>query len=312
VVQEGQYRRVFVDSDPGLTQEDGMWFLDYSPRNRAKTVKAGFRYSHTTVPTVRFENTRKPYYWINQENDFEYRDTAGTYEVKLTSTVKDAPVYYTTDGSTPSAKSLTSTGTLQLSGDKTINAIALNPKGVMSSRINFQRYVPRLPVAQVAGQNLAQGLRWSSYDIGGRYGEWTFENIGLKGLTPVETGVVNRVDRGTWGIDDNILYGSMHPIKERWQAVQFEGYIKVPADGVYTFATGHSGMLYIDGIEVINSFGLNGLTLWQGEISLEKGVHRIVMKYHGYANHREHTTAFKGPGFDWKKIPNDILFYEKK
>lgn len=61
----------------------------------------------------------------------------------------------------------------------------------------------------------------------------------------------------------------------------FEGYLKVPTDGVYQFAveSDDGSVLLIDGEEVVNNDGLHGRQVREGYIPLRKGFHQFRLKF---------------------------------
>lgn len=79
------------------------------------------------------ENSKIPAPPVASVNAGEYK---GTQKVKLTTTTKDAEIYYTTDGSTPTVKSTKYTKEISISKTSTLKAIAVKngivSKGVMS------------------------------------------------------------------------------------------------------------------------------------------------------------------------------------
>lgn len=79
------------------------------------------------------ENSKIPATPVASKEAGEYK---GTQKVKLTTTTKDAEIYYTTDGTTPTVKSTKYTKEISISKTSTLKAIAVKngvvSKGVMS------------------------------------------------------------------------------------------------------------------------------------------------------------------------------------
>lgn len=68
---------------------------------------------------------------------------------------------------------------------------------------------------------------------------------------------------------------------EGWLGLVYEGYVEVPADGVYTFAlTSNDGsMLYVDGERLIDNDGPHGDTRLTAQRALAEGWHKIRVEY---------------------------------
>ena len=90
----------------------------------------------------------------------------------------------------------------------------------------------------------------------------------------------------------------------------FEGYVKVPADGVYTFyvSSDDGSKLWIDDV-LIDNDGPHALTEKSAEIPLSKGYHAIKLHFFENSGSDELYVHWKGPGFEKIAIPGSILFY---
>ena len=88
-----------------------------------------------------------------------------------------------------------------------------------------------------------------------------------------------------------------------------DGYIDIPTTGLYTFYTrldAHA-QLKIDDKVIIQQAGMRRMPLWDGEVYLEQGVHKIfvhywVNKWPGFA------VMWKGPGIPYSEIPPVNLY----
>jgi len=69
--------------------------------------------------------------------------------------------------------------------------------------------------------------------------------------------------------------------KQEHFAVEYRGYIKVPADTIYTFYlnSDDGSMLYIDNTLLINNDGLHSDREINGSTALAAGYHKIILKY---------------------------------
>ncbi|MEE1504352.1 MAG: S-layer homology domain-containing protein [Acutalibacteraceae bacterium] len=86
------------------------------------------------------ENAKIPATPVASKEAGEYK---GTQKVKLTTTTKDAEIYYTTDGTTPTEKSTKYTKEISISKTSTLKAIAVKngvvSKGVMSAKYTIEK-----------------------------------------------------------------------------------------------------------------------------------------------------------------------------
>ncbi len=103
--------------------------------------------------------------------------------------------------------------------------------------------------------------------------------------------------------------------------VVIDGYIKVPADGVYTFALRNddAAKLWIDGQEVVDNDGAHVVRTRTGEIALKAGLHRIKVANCDMAlalgtAKGDGSWAFDVlwalPGAGLSPVPEEILFRE--
>lgn len=101
----------------------------------AIAVASGYIQSPVSTATFTFSNQTPP---------VSFSPPAGTYQSAQTVTLTDADanakIYYTTDGSTPSASSSLYTGSIQVWSSETINAIAIDP-ALQNSNVATAAYV---------------------------------------------------------------------------------------------------------------------------------------------------------------------------
>jgi hypothetical protein len=99
--------------------------------------------------------------------------------------------------------------------------------------------------------------------------------------------------------------------REEYFALQFQGYVKIPADGIYTFysSSDDGTKLYIyDKLAVDNDY-THGMTEKLGDIALKKGLHPIkVQFFQGYGG-KGLRVSYKGPGLVKQEIPAMALFH---
>jgi len=135
------------------------------------------------------------------------------------------------------------------------------------------------------------GLNYEYYE-----GTWT-SLPSFDSLTPIAVGKANNFDIGLRQRDD-------------YFAFRFTGYIKVPADGNYTFYTNSDdgSKLYVNGSLVVDNDGLHGMLERSGSINLLAGKHAIVVTYFEYDGGQGLIVSYSGPGISKKQIPVNVLF----
>ena len=135
------------------------------------------------------------------------------------------------------------------------------------------------------------GLNYFVYE-----GEWSklpdFDN-----LKPTASGVSKSIDISSKQGSDN--YGFV-----------FDGFIKIPADGVYTFyiSSDDGSKLSIDNNILIDNDGMHGIVEKSNEIPLAKGYHAIKVLFFERSGGDALQVQWKGPGFAEQMIPASVLF----
>jgi len=90
-----------------------------------------------------------------------------------------------------------------------------------------------------------------------------------------------------------------------------DGYIDIPATGLYTFYTriDASVQLKIDDKVLVQQSGMRRMPQWSGEVYLEKGAHKIFVHY--YVNRRPgFSVIWKGPGISYGGISQNTLYQD--
>ena len=147
--------------------------------------------------------------------------------------------------------------------------------------------------------------------------------------TPIEllsrhNGLQKRTYLGQWEscdqmvklapIEDEFSYDfSIDEDKENNFGHSFSGYIKIDQSGLYEFQTSSDdgSRLHINGFPVVDNDGLHGRVVVNGDIPLEEGLHKIELDYFERGGQQSLDVKWKGPGFNWRKIPSFKLFKTK-
>lgn len=93
----------------------------------------------------------------------------------------------------------------------------------------------------------------------------------------------------------------------------FKGFVKVPADGLYTFhlASNDGSYLYMDGKELIENDGNHAAAEEPGAIALKAGYHAIEVKYMQCGGGKSLKVSWEGPGIPKQEIPPAVLTRKK-
>ncbi len=116
-------------------------------------------------------------------------------------------------------------------------------------------------------------------------------------ITPVKTGYLTN-----YSLDPAERYNEFQ--------FQFNGYIKIEHEGVYTFYTesDDGSKLYIGDTEVVNNDQTHGTRERSGEIGLEEGYHEITVTYFEWVGGEVLEVYYEGPGIEKGAIPSSALF----
>jgi len=97
-------------------------------------------------------------------------------------------------------------------------------------------------------------------------------------------------------------------------AYTFDGYIKIPKDGLYTFYlnSNDGSVLYLDDLKIIDNDGAHGAYMKSTSISLNAGMHKIKLKYFQAGGGSLLKVLWEGPGFTKKEINPELLFHNPK
>jgi hexosaminidase len=225
-----------------------------------------------------FANNRLPQHlaWLDK-NGFDYHvptaigaiDTVMFGQQLLATlkpSVKGATIYYTIDSYTPRETDLVYTTTLNypvpLDQYRELKTIVYTPSGkrsVVASTIVYNK-TPFPPVAYTGN---AQGLKYQLF-------EGNFNNTAdLAQAAAIDSGIVK----------------SFNPFALKKNSTSFgiiySGYIRIDSDNVYGFSTlsDDGSELDIDGIAVVRNDGKHPPMEQDGAVPLQKGYHKITVKY---------------------------------
>ncbi|WP_233138196.1 family 20 glycosylhydrolase [Mucilaginibacter sp. MD40] len=188
--------------------------------------------------------------------------------VNLKSPVTGAKIYYTIDGYTPRETELLYTKPMTyqvpLNEFRDLKTIVVTPAG-RRSVITAAKVFNKRPLPPIAYNGNAQGLKY-------QVSEGTYINTTqINPAAVIDTGVAKSFSTALSAFKKEFdKYG-----------VVFSGYIKIDVDGNYGFSTASSNgsVLLIDEIPIVDNDGRTGLIEQQGVIPLQRGYHKITIKY---------------------------------
>ncbi|HKQ12634.1 MAG TPA: family 20 glycosylhydrolase [Steroidobacteraceae bacterium] len=224
-----------------------------------------------------------------------YTATADHTRVELHSFIPGSRVYYTLDGSEPTADSslyeIPFQVALQPEQKKSLNLVVVTPAG-RSSRVygaTFQRRSYRDASTLTDAQ---PGLRFARF-------EGTFATVqSFEHGTPAGTGIANSFDLQQFGRSFN--YG-----------IRLAGYLKVAADGYYQFAveSDDGSLLQIDDEVVVDNDGNHASRMITGHIPLRQGLHKIKVLYFQSEGNAELRVRWGAAGAELQPLPESALYH---
>lgn len=219
-------------------------------------------------------------------------------ELKPTVTInagKGDIMVYTTDGSNPDKTAVAYTGSFVPEKSYTIKAMAIPPA-------EFPGTIPSAIITEeVKVYEWMKSIKVSKPQPGIAYKY--FEPVGK-----ADMGAVNGTVTAS-GIADVISL--LNKKRADKFAFEFNGYIKIEKDGIYTFFTNSDdgSKLFIDEEEVVNNDGDHGSLEKNGKAALKKGFHKIKVLYFDSGGGNALKVLLQPEGGKKETVPASLLFH---
>jgi predicted alpha-1,2-mannosidase len=185
--------------------------------------------------------------------------------VNVACNTENAKIYYTMDGSTPTEKSLLYKKPFEINGDTRL-ALRGFKKGYIPSCITIYdaAKINLVKASDVMESSLVNGVNYS-------YFESNISSVNqMSSLTPKKKGTLTG-------------FSTEAAEQKEYFAFSYEGYIYVPADGIYSFylRSDDGSALFIDNEEAVNNDGLHSFNkrICGDYIGLAKGYHPFKLLY---------------------------------
>ncbi|MGE5348237.1 MAG: PA14 domain-containing protein, partial [Actinomycetota bacterium] len=217
--------------------------------------------------------------------------TENSVSVELTNGIPGSVIYYTTDGSEPDLRSDRYYGPLTLKPEKEIilKSVTVMPGGRKSAVMSG--IFRKTEIREATGlESLNPGLRFSMYR-----GE--FSSVADITGEADSVGIVNTIRIPVGAPSANF-------------GLSLDGYIMVPADGIYTLYAGTDDgvRIWIDDELTLDGDVLHHGITNEGRIALRAGYHAIKVLYFQRLYRQSLSVSWEGPGVTRQAVPQEVLF----
>ncbi|MBN1765306.1 MAG: chitobiase/beta-hexosaminidase C-terminal domain-containing protein [Sedimentisphaerales bacterium] len=218
-----------------------------------------------------------------------------TGHVKLYNVSNQGEIRFTLDGREPGRDSMLYTDLIELTKTTSIKARTIWPDGSYSdvSELTCKKVTPLKSKDDI--ENLQAGLKFTYYEEDGK----TWNTIpDFNTLKPEDSGIATNINLN-------------HAPRHDYIALTFEGYIRIPEEGIYTFYTNSDdgSRLYIDSTLVVDNDLVHGEQEKSGKIALTAGVFPLKVTFFQGMGGRSLQVLYQGPDIPKREIPENCLFH---
>ena len=216
---------------------------------------------------------------------------SGDFDAVLLNYDSGAKIYYTTDGSEPDMNSTVYTAPVKINRSCTLKAIAQHEKG-KSGIISYKLVKKDISPATARGK-FRRGLKVNIY-------QGQFTNLpDFTKLTPVKTTESPNITPRVTDLTQNF-------------ALTFDGYIMIPADGVYGVSVNSDdgSKIVLDDKDVLLNDGVRPRSVEKGDYyALGKGYHKLHVEYFLETSRRPSLRlTVEEPGKRRTEVPAEWLY----
>jgi len=212
---------------------------------------------------------------------------------QLKSDRENVELRYTIDGSTPDSNSLLFSDSIHLTETRTILARCFRD-GKPVSGTSKEIFTKVKPEESINIENAVIGIHYKYFE-----GDWD-------SLPDFDTLKV---------LDEGIIpnFSIMSAKSVDHFGFEYNGYIKIPEDGVYTFytASDDGSRLYIENKLIVDNDGQHGITEKSGVVPLAKGYHPIRVTFFEKSGDENLNVMLKSQDTEKMAIPDSMLFCTK-
>ena len=217
----------------------------------------------------------------------------GTTDVRITTARRNVELRYTIDGREPDAASGVVSGPVRLTSTATVRARAFRG-GRAVSGVTEAVFTAVIPSSAVTVADAVPGLTYLAVE--GDYKTLPeFSAAKTSGAGAVTT------------------FDLTPRTRETQFAMRFDGYVSVPATGVYTFylRSDDGSRMWVDGALLIDNDGLHGSLEQRAAVALEQGLHPIAVAMFEQSGGFELEVSWRGPGLAKQRVPPSALVRRK-
>jgi len=237
--------------------------------------------------------TRLSLDWIYKDATSDPKATMKGEKVLLSCKDKNARIRYTLDGSLPShTTGLVYQNPFVIHKLTNIYMQAFQTGKTPSKIVYTQVGSNIFQDAQKVEGNLRQGLQYQFF-------KGAFNHTSeINSSKSEQSGVISNFTIQKSDLKENFAYN-------------FNGYIKIPKDGLYTFylKSNDGSVLFLNEEKIIDNDGAHGSFEKSVATSLRKGFHKIKVSYFQAGGGKSLRVSWKSAEIDKVEIPASVLFY---
>jgi predicted alpha-1,2-mannosidase len=213
--------------------------------------------------------------------------------IELACETEGAEIRYTLDGAEPDQNSYLYRSTIGIQKTTLLKMKAFHPSVMASNPVEIMIRKAELNDA-VLVSDVLPGLEYDYFE------RFFVQATDMDHVRPVSIGI---------SPDFNIRMAKI----PNYFGIRFKGYIKAPADGLYTMylSSNDGSYLCLDGKELIENDGNHGTVEEPVKVALKEGYHSIELKYMQCGGAKSLKVSWDGPGFAKMEIKPDVLFRKK-